>query len=420
MNVIISPSRPIGQIDAISSKSAAHRALICAAFADAETKIKCERTNRDIEATVECLVALGARIEYSTPYFTVYPVTKATESAKLCCGESGSTMRFLLPIVSALGVKASFIMEGRLPERPLSPLYEELCAHGAKLSPCGTNPFVCDGKLQGNEFSIRGDVSSQFISGLMFASTLMGGGIKINIIGKTESLPYIDMTRDMLEQFGVRVEKRDFGYEIPEKCRLVSPREVSIEGDWSNAAFPLCMGAMGGDVTVCGIDPDSRQGDKHIIDILKKFGATVTNTGRTYVARKETELCSIDLDASDIPDLVPVIAAVASVSKGQTRIFGASRLKIKESDRLEAITRALTSLGADIAKTDDGLIINGKPHLCGGSVNAFNDHRIAMSAAVAAVCCRSDVTVVGAECVAKSYPDFWSEIESLGVKITKE
>ena len=420
MNIIISPSLPVGNTCAIASKSAAHRALICAAFADSETKIKCERTNRDIEATVACLGALGARIEYSKPYFTVSPVTKLSDTAELHCGESGSTMRFLLPIVSALGIKASFVMEGRLPERPLSPLYEELCAHGAILSPCGTNPFICDGKLCTNEFSIRGDVSSQFISGLLFASVLMGGNAKINISGKIESAPYIDMTCDMLSQFGVCVIKHDFGYEIPDQCRLISPGEVSIEGDWSNAAFPLCLGAIGGDVTVCGIDPDSHQGDKRIIGILQKFGANIINTKNTYTASKSNELCGIELDASDIPDLVPVIAAVASVAKGQTRIFGASRLRIKESDRLDAITQALTSLGADITETADGLIINGKPQLLGGTVNTFNDHRIAMSTAVAAVSCTSDVKIIGAECVAKSYPDFWSEIESLGVKITKE
>lgn len=419
MNVIISRSDVSGSIRAIASKSVAHRALICASFADAPTKIRCDQTNNDIDATAHTLMALGAKIEYAKPYFSVYPIKKAPENAELYCGESGSTLRFMLPIAAALGVSATFFMEGRLPERPLSPLYEELCANGITLSEQGKNPLVCEGRLCGNEFSIRGDVSSQFITGLIFASVLMGGGKRINIIGKTESSAYIDMTLDTLRLFGVDVLKQDFGYEIPYACKLISPGELEVEGDWSNAAFPLCMGAVSKEVSVCGLRSDSHQGDKRIIEILRRFGADIEHSGDIYTVSRKRKLYGIDIDASEIPDLVPVLASVAATAEGQTRIFGAARLRLKESDRLCAVAALLTNLGVDVTETEDGLIIEGSKRLSGGVIDSFGDHRIAMCAAVIALACDSDVTVTGAECVSKSYPDFWSDFESLGAKISK-
>ena len=420
MNVRISPSSVSGTIRAIASKSVAHRALICAAFADGTTKIRCDQTNKDIEATARVLKALGAKIEYSKPYFSVSPIKKVNEHAELYCGESGSTLRFMLPVAAALGVHATFFMEGRLSERPLSPLYEELCEKGAILSAQGANPLTCEGRLVGNEFSIRGDVSSQFISGLLFASVLMGGGIKINVIGKTESSAYIDMTLDALSAFGVRVCKRDFGYEIPDGCRLISPKTLEVEGDWSNAAFPLCMGAVSGKISVCGLDPDSRQGDKRIYELLREFGASVEFSEGVCTVQRIGELRGVDIDASQIPDLVPVLAVVAALAEGTTHIFGAARLRLKESDRLCATARLLNDLGANAKETDDGLVIEGVKRLYGNEVDSCNDHRIAMCAAVAALACDSDVLVRGAECVSKSYPDFWDDFESLGAKTTKE
>ena len=420
MNIRISPSLPSGSIRAIASKSVAHRVLICAAFADKKTKIRCDETNADIEATARCLSALGASIESEKPYFTVTPASNISTKAELRCGESGSTLRFMLPIVAALGAKSSFIMEGRLPERPLSPLYEELCANGAILSEQGKNPLVCDGKLSGNEFSIRGDVSSQFISGLLFASVLMGGGVKINIIGKTESSAYIDMTLDALADFGVRVESVEGGYFVPENCRLISPEEICVEGDWSNAAFPLCMGALCGDVSVTGLNPDSRQGDKKIVDILRRFGADLRYEKGIYRAVGGAELSGIDVDASEIPDLVPVITVIAAAAKGKTRIYGAARLRIKESDRLAAMADLMNRLGATVSETDDGLVIEGGRRLLGGEVSSFGDHRIAMSAGVASLFCDGDLTVLGAESVKKSYPDFWKDASSLGISFSEE
>lgn len=415
MNVTVFPSVPTGTVSAISSKSAAHRLLICAAFAVAETVIRCDKVNKDIEATANCLRALGADISYSSPYFSVTPIKTPPAAACLDCGESGSTLRFMLPIAVALGVNTTFILSGRLPERPLSPLYEELIRHGATLSPQGSNPFLCDGKLEGNEYRIRGDVSSQFISGLLFALAFSGNGGDIIIEGSLESEPYIDMTADALTRFGVRIDKTAKGYSVQKNARLVPPaKEIFVEGDWSNAAFPLCMGALGSrSVTVTGLDINSRQGDKAVLDILRRFGADIKIENDSVTVMGGKKLCGIEIDATQIPDLVPVLATVASVCEGRTVIYGAARLRIKESDRLVTTSTMLTDLGADLTETEDGLIINGKDSLTGGSTQGFNDHRIAMSAAVASVACTSPVTVSGAECVQKSYPDFWRDFEDL-------
>ena len=420
MNVSLNPSVPNGIIQAISSKSAAHRILICAAFADKPTVIRCDRTNKDISATADCLRAMGACIEYREPNFYVRPIGTPKTNISLNCNESGSTLRFLLPVVSALGISAKFVMQGRLPSRPLSPLYEELVGHGATISQMGKNPLKCSGKLVGEEYRIRGDVSSQYISGLLFALTFSGEGGRLIIEGKMESASYVDMTVDALRIFGAQPQKTDYGYSIQKGAHLTSPSSIDVEGDWSNAAFPLCMGAIGnGSVTVCGLSQISRQGDAKIVHLLREFGADVCVSGNEYTAKGGKPLHGIDIDASQIPDLVPVLAVVAAVSQGKTVIHGAARLRLKESDRIESVCSMLSTLGATVEATDDGLVIHGKSHLNGSTVDSFNDHRIAMSAAVASVACKGCVTVNGAECVEKSYPDFWNDMEeylSLNIK----
>ena len=415
MNITLLPSKPKGEIRAIASKSAAHRLLICAAFAQEPTNIRCEQLNKDIEATADCLCALGANIEYNDGVFTVEPIKEIPAEATLNCGESGSTLRFLVPIVAALGVRAKFVMEGRLPDRPLSPLREELEANGITLSPQGSNPLVCEGKLCGNEFSIAGNVSSQFISGLLFALSLCKNGGNLRVVGKLESAPYVTLTCNALRRFGIKITRTGALYTVTRDDAPIRAKKADVEGDWSNAAFPLCAAAIGGDVTVTNIDLSSRQGDKKIIDLLAAFGAVVEKK-RQKVRVRQAPLHAQDIDASQIPDLVPVLATVAAVAKGTTRIYGAARLRIKESDRLVTVCNMLTSLGADIQETSDGLIINGKPSLSGGTVDAANDHRIAMSAAVASVACDSPVTIVGAEACKKSYPTFFEDMEKLGFK----
>lgn len=421
MKVTLTPSSPRGKIKAIASKSAAHRLLICAAFANKSTELICEEINEDISATVRCLNALGAKISRKGRSFIVLPIKNLKQNPILDCGESGSTLRFLVPVVAALGCGASFKMSGRLPNRPLSPLREELEAHGVTFSEEGSNPLILKGKISAGEYRIRGDVSSQFITGLLFALSLLDKKSRIIIEGKTESAPYINMTLDALYEFEAEPEKCEDGFIISCGGKLISPENLTVEGDWSNAAFALCAGAISkkSKVSVYSLDPESTQGDRAIIELLVRFGADVRRKGDCFTVCGG-DLCGMSIDASDIPDLVPIIAVVATAAKGQTVIYGASRLKIKESDRLATVTDMLSTLGADITKTDDGLIINGGTPLHGGEVCSFGDHRIAMSAAIASTIAEGKVIIRYAEAAAKSYPTFWDDIATLGISLIKE
>jgi len=401
VDVEILPGPLRGTVKAIPSKSQAHRALICAALADEPVNIVCEGTSKDIEATEACLDALKAGGKDAVSL----PCGESKDTVSLPCGESGSTFRFLLPIVGALGRKASFILEGRLPERPLSPLYEELVRHGCRLSPQGSNPFTIEGKLTPGSYTLDAGVSSQFISGLLFALPLLDRDSELRLTGSVESFPYIRLTLAMLEKFGVKVDFEDMVFSIPGRQKYRSPGTVHIEGDWSNAAFWLCAGAIPGNViTVSGLDMNSMQGDRTVLEILKRFGSDLRGSDLCG-----SDLLGIEIDAADIPDLVPILSIVAAAAKGTTVIRNAGRLRMKESDRLTAVTDMLATLGADIRETGDGLVIHGGKPLTGGTVSSRGDHRIAMTAAIAAVLCANPVLIQGAEAVEKSYPTFFEE-----------
>jgi len=413
-------------IGAIASKSAAHRLLICASLADNETFVRCQERSQDIDATARCLESFGSVIRYENGGFFVTPAGKKenlTEERSADCGESGSTLRFLLPVCGALGMKVKFNMEGRLPTRSLTGLYEEMTAHGCTLSEHGRSPLVLGGKLTSGIYSLPGNVSSQFISGLLFALPLIEGGGSICVTGNLESRPYVDMTLDALRLFGITVQEE-------EKPAIIfrvqgqtyrSPKKVQTEGDWSNAAFWLCAGAIGtGSVTCTGLDINSRQGDRAIIELLKKFGACVSvDSGAVTVS--SGALKGIEINAEDTPDLVPVLAAVAAAAQGETVIKGAGRLRLKESDRLRTVADSLCGLGADVTETEDGLVIKGKKKLQGGTVQSFGDHRIAMTAAVLSGACLNPVTIQNAQAVNKSYPAFFDDFHiTLGGVCEKE
>ncbi len=405
MDIQITPAPISGSIEGIASKSFAHRALICAALAKGKSKIRINTTSADIEATVACLKNLGAFIEKNGTVYTVTPIDTLYKKAEIDCNESGSTLRFLLPVICALGIKSTVHGSGRLPERPLSPLKEELIRMGADIS--DKFPLEVSGRISAGEFTMRGDVSSQFVTGLLMALSYLGGG-KINLLPPVESRPYIDMTVQVLKQFGADIKEENNTFYINNSP--LTGCEFTVEGDWSNAAFPLCMGAE-----VTGLNPDSVQGDKAIISVLKKMGANITENGGNYKA-DVSALHGSRIDASDIPDAVPVIASIASTAEGETVIYNAQRLRLKESDRIQTVCDMLRSLGADISETHDGMVINGKKFLFGGEVNSFNDHRIAMAAAVAAVKCENAVIIRNAEAVNKSYPEFFNDYNKLGGK----
>ena len=382
--------------------------LICAALGDRKCDILCTDTNADIDATVACLNALGADIKRTETGFEVNPIISLKQNASLNCNESGSTLRFLLPLVASLGADCSFSMRGRLAQRPLSPLYELLCENGVKLSPKGSNPLEVSGRLTFGSYSVAANVSSQYISGLLFALSIADGNSTLFLEGNIESAPYIDMTVDALLSFGADVsyDASAQAFNIKGKKRLHSPETLTVGGDWSNAAFFITAGVIGKKpIEVSGLNPSSRQGDRRIIDVLRKMGADIVcDKGR--VTAIPSKLRGTRIDAADIPDLVPIISVAASVAEGETVIFNASRLRLKESDRIESVCSTLSTLGATVSATADGLIIRGKNSLVGGVVDSFNDHRIAMSAAVASLVCKNAVTVTDFEAINKSYPSF--------------
>lgn len=401
------------QVRAISSKSEAHRYLICAALADSSTQIVCTDTGADIDATANCLSALGAEIERTENRFLVTPISKVRKDQSLDCNESGSTLRFMLPLAASLGADCSFNMRGRLASRPLSPLYEILRDNGVTLSPQGKNPLTIQGKFGAGDYAVAANISSQYISGLLFALSVANGKSTLTLEGKIESAPYIEMTTDALRAFGAKInfdsEKNCFTIEGQEK--LHAPQKLTVGGDWSNAAFFLAAGAIGqNEVTVSGISESSRQGDREIVAILEKMGAQ-THHSDNEITVYPSDLHGIEIDAAQIPDLVPILATVASVADGQTRIYNAGRLKLKESDRIESVCTTLSTLGADITATDDGMIINGKKTLLGGTVDSYNDHRIAMSAAIASLVSTDSVTITRFEAINKSYPTFAENFE---------
>lgn len=401
------------QVRAISSKSEAHRYLICAALADNPTEIICTDTNADIDATANCLRALGADIKRTENGFSVTPISEVKRNRLLDCNESGSTLRFMLPLAASLGADCSFNMRGRLASRPLSPLYEILRDHGITLSPQGENPLTIQGKFNAGNYTVAANISSQYISGLLFALSIANGNSTLALEGKIESAPYIEMTTDALKAFGAKIDfdSENNRFTIEGQAKLHSPKNLTVGGDWSNAAFFLAAGAIGqNEVTVNGISENSRQGDREIVAILEKMGAR-TRHGDNEITVYPSRLHGTEIDAAQIPDLVPILATMSSVADGKTRIYNAGRLRLKESDRIESVCTTLSTLGADITATDDGMIINGKIALLGGTVDSYNDHRIAMSAAIASLVATDSVTITRFEAINKSYPTFAENFE---------
>ena len=413
MKRMISPGARTGRVHIPASKSQAHRLLICAALSEETCEIVCDGISADISATAECLRALGAKVERTETGFRISPIQKVPEGCcELLCGESGSTLRFLLPVVGALGAQAAFHREGRLPQRPLAPLDGVLTAHGMTLSEEG-DLLLCSGQLQAGEYVIAGNVSSQYISGLLMALPRLAGESTLTVTGPLESAAYIAMTEDALRLSGVEFSKNGASYAIPGGQRFRLPLCTAVEGDWSNAAFFLCMGALAkGGVCVEELNLKSSQGDRGVLDVLRAFGAEVGEEGDTVTVRRGT-LRGVTIDASPIPDLIPVLSVVASVAAGETRVENASRLRLKESDRLQSTANLLRALGGRVEEKEDGLVITGVPALHGGAVETQNDHRLAMSAAVAACAAAGEVAVDNDACVAKSYPRFWEDYGSL-------
>ena len=380
MDITLTPGKLRGTVAVPPSKSMAHRMLICAAFAKTCTNLVLTGINEDIAATAEGLNRLCHAVVRTNYGYDVCPYPYDTDcgpdAVYINCHESGSTLRFLLPIVGALGIDTVFVMEGRLPQRPLSPLWEEMERMGCTLSRPTPDTLRCTGKLRPGTYRIDGSVSSQFISGLMMALPLIDGETSLEITGNIESRPYIRMTQYVLDLFAQE-----------------HPERLTVEGDWSSAAFWLAANALGSSVAVTGLNESSVQGDRAIADLLPMLEENIT------------------LSCADIPDLVPVLAVVAAANKGAV-FTDIRRLRLKESDRVASVIAMLEALGGKAEATENTLTVHGTG-LSGGRVESFGDHRIAMAAAIAATVCRESVTVLGAECVRKSYPGFWEDYQKL-------
>lgn len=414
MDLRIEPRPLRGTVEAIPSKSDAHRLLILAALADKPAEVILSQSSGDIESTLLCLQALGAAISRSGTAITVTPPAEVHPSPQLHCGESGSTLRFLLPVAAALCGGGSFRGAGRLPERPLGDLVEAMKKGGVAFSQ-EKLPFTITGRLGSGDFKLPGNVSSQYITGLLLALPLLSGDSTITIDGRLESSAYVEMTLASLRRFGAAVQAWERGYRIKGGQKYISPGRVKVEGDWSNAAFFLAAGALGGPVTVTGLDRASPQGDRAVLQLLARLGAHLEMAGKGAIV-SGAELRGCNIDVSETPDLLPVLAALAALAEGRTNFSGCARLRLKESDRIASTAAMINSLGGSAAELPEGLIVQGG-RLSGGTVDSFGDHRIAMAAAVAAIRCAGPVTIVGAGAVGKSYPLFFRHYVDLGGEV---
>lgn len=401
MKVTIIPKKLSGDIIPPASKSQAHRLMIAAALSEGESIITRLSRSQDIDATLSCMTTLGAKGEWLGEDTLRLVGGTAASDGILDCGESGSTLRFLIPIALAVRGKGVFKGRGRLMQRPQEPYFEIFREKGIAYHQEG-DTLTVEGTLTPGIYRLPGNVSSQFITGLLYSLPLLPGDSEIQLTTALESAGYVDMTLEALRAFGVAVAVTDRGYSVPGNQKYTA-RSMAVESDYSQAGFFFAAKGCGSDLNILGLNKHSAQGDR----IVEDYMALLDKDG------------DVTLDVRECPDLVPPLAARAALRKGTTHIVNAARLRIKESDRLRSITDILTRLGANILEEPEGLIIIGKDRLTGGEVDAWGDHRIAMMAAVAAIGCESEVVITGAENVRKSYPTFWEDYEALGGQITR-
>lgn len=419
----IIPSKLKGSVKIPPSKSMAHRAIICAALSDGICRIDNIDYSDDIIATINAMNSLGATIEKHDDYIEVVGIykniNKIKENRIIDCNESGSTLRFLVPISLLFKGSNKFIGKGNLGKRPLTTYYNIFNDQGIKYSYEENNlNLVVDGELKPGVFEVEGNISSQFITGLLFALPLLNGDSKIIITKEMESKGYIDLTLKAISDFGIEIINNNYSEFIIKGNQKYNARNYRVEGDYSQAAFFLCADGLGNNVLCRDLDLNSLQGDKEIIDILERMNV-VFNTNEIGLSGEVSgELISTVIDGSQCPDIIPVLSAVSALSKGTTEIINAGRLRIKECDRLSAVTSELKKLGAQIIEKEDGLVITGVEKLQGGvEVWSHKDHRIAMTLAIASTMCKKPIIIKDYECVAKSYPSFFEDFKALGGNI---
>ena len=400
MDIKITPIFLYGRINVPPSKSISHRAMICAALSGGKSVLRDVLDCEDTRATADALTALGARITRSGGTMTVEGISKPAEKADIDCRESGSTLRFMIPVAAALGTQTTLRGSANLPNRPITPYLDEFPKHGVDFV-SAKMPYVTRGRLTGGEFPVTGDISSQFITGYMLALPLIGEECVIRLTSELQSRPYVLLTADVMRAFGVKPYIGQDCFTVPAGRTFVA-RDYTVEADMSQAAFFLVANAIGGNTYPCNLNENSAQGDRAILDIVREFTG---NGGKAFNA-----------DAANIPDLVPILTVLACFADGTSHITGCGRLRIKESDRLAAISSELNRLGGRVEAGADDLTVHGVKELHGGECETYNDHRIAMSLAIASQRCTEPIVIHGAECVSKSYPDFFKDFSSLGGK----
>lgn len=425
----IIPTKLKGTVLAPSSKSMGHREIICAGLAAGTSIVDNISMSKDIEATCRCLRALGVVIEEVPSKFAGRSALKVIGTGNLKaaeagadCGESGSTLRFFIPLGALLDAPFTFTGHGKLVSRPLNAYYDIFAKQGLKYetAEAGHLPLTVNGRLQAGLYQLPGNVSSQYVSGLLFALPLLDGDSVIEITSELESAAYVDMTLSCLAKYGIEITNENDAHRryLVKGGQKYQAMDSNVEGDWSQAAFWTVGGSLGEAVTCSGVDFTSLQGDKAVVPIMEGMAADISVQGTDVVTISKTTKATV-IDGANCPDIIPVLTVLAAVSEGTTEIINAGRLRIKECDRLAAITQELNKLGADITELPEGLIIKGKPEgLRGGAeVDAWNDHRIAMSLAIAAQKCVEPFVLTGANSVQKSYPEFWQDYKLVGGKI---
>lgn len=405
-NILIKPRKLSGEVVVPPSKSMAHRAIICAALSKGKSIIDNIDLSDDIIATINAARSMGAKIEIDNRKVAVEGILSSpnNEDFIVDCNESGSTLRFFVPITMLFNQKKTFIGKGNLGKRPLNVFYEIFDKQGIKYSyKKDILDLQVEGKLKPDTFYVRGDISSQFITGLLFALPLLNDDSKIVITSKLESKSYLDLTLSMLDKFGIEIENKDYKEFIIKGNQEYKAMDYTVEGDYSQAAFFLSANYIGNDIDIKGLDENSLQGDKEILKWLE------------VLKNDENKV----IDATNCPDIIPILTVCAALTKGKTEIINAGRLRIKECDRLTAISTQLNKLGADIIEHEESLSINGVDSLNGGYVDSFKDHRISMSLAIASSRCKDDIIIKDYMCVKKSYPHFYEDFKKLGGEINE-
>lgn len=415
-HVKIIPNLLRGTIKIPPSKSLSHRAVIAGGLAHGSSKINNLLYSDDITATCEAMKTFGINMNRIGEALEINgPTQLEVKQREIECLESGSTLRFLIPIALLTGQEVSFHGRGKLVTRPLDAYFKIFNEQNISYDYKGSLPLTLRGRLKSGDFYITGDVSSQYITGLLFVLPLLDGDSRIIITSPLESKGYVDLTLDILNKFSVKVENEEYKTFHIKGNQRYRATDYRVEGDYSQAAFWIVAGTLGERIECLDLNKDSSQGDKAVVDIVKAMGGNISIGNHTTIV-KTAKTHGVTIDAAQCPDIIPVLTVLAALSEGRTEIINAVRLRIKESDRLKAITTELNKLGADVCELSEGLVINGKNALKGGVVESWDDHRIAMALSIASIKCTEPVIIKNSHAVSKSYPGFFQDFGLVGGK----